>query len=77
MNKVLIEISPYNAITILSFLREFIDEACDDYNLQAIKQAVDELEIQLAKRLTDEHFEAIKVENELNQLIGKSPNREV
>lgn len=74
--KVLIEMNPYNAISILSFCREFInEETCDDYKFQAIKEAVDELEFQLGRHLTDEHWEEINVENSVNQLIGKSPER--
>lgn len=71
-----IEMTPYNAISILSFCREFInDNTCDDYQFQAIREAVDELEIQLGRHLTEEHFEEIRAENMVNQLIGKSPER--
>ena len=74
--KVQLEMKPYNAITILSFCREFVnEETCDDYKFQAIKEAVDELEIQLGGHLTDEHWDEINSENQVNQLIGKSPER--
>ena len=73
-NKIRIEITPYNAISILSFCREFINEDTPNkYHFQAIKEAVDELELQLGRILTDEHFEEIRAENELNKLIGKIP----
>jgi hypothetical protein len=75
-SKVPIEMKPYNAIIILSFCREFVnEETCDDYKFQAIKEAVDELEIQLGRNLTDEHWDEINAENQVNQLIGKSPER--
>lgn len=73
-NKIRIEITPYNAISILSFCREFINEDTPNkYHFQAIREAVDELELQLGRILTDEHFEEIRDENELNKLIGKIP----
>lgn len=73
-SKVPIEMNPYNAITILSFCREFVNkDTCDDYMFQAIKEAVDELELQLGRNLTDEHWTQINAENQINQLIGKSP----
>lgn len=73
-SKVPIEMKPYNAITILAFCREFFnDETFLEYKYQAIKEAVDELELQLGKNLTEEQFEEIKIEDEVNQLIGKSP----
>lgn len=74
--KVPIEMSPYNAISILSFCREFInDDLPDEYRYQAIKEAVLELELQLGRHLTDEQWEEILAENQVNQLIGKSPAR--
>ena len=70
--KVPIEMKPYNAITVLSFCREFInDDLCDEYKFQAIKEAVDELEFQLGRNLTDDQWDQIHAENEINQLIGK------
>ena len=76
-SKVSIKMKPYNAVTILSFCREFInDDLCDEYRFQAIKEAVKELEMQLVRSLTDKHWEEITVENQVNQLIGKSPVRE-
>ena len=72
--KVPIEMKPYNAIAVLSFCREFInDDTCDEYRFQAIKEAVDELQEQLVIRLTDEQWEEIKAEDQVNKLIGKSP----
>lgn len=74
--KVPIELKPYNAISILAFMREFInDDLADDYKFKAIREAVDELEEQLGRALTDEQWDEIKAENEVNQVIGKSPLR--
>ena len=74
--KVPIELNPYNAISILAFCREFVnDDLADDYKFKAIREAVDELELQLTRNLTDENWEEIHTENKINQLIGKSPIR--
>ena len=73
---VTIKMKPYNAMAVLSFCREFVnDDTCDEYRFQAIKEAVKELEDQLSARLTNEHWDEINAENQVNQLIGKSPER--
>lgn len=75
-NKVPIELRPYTAITILGFLREFVnDDLVGDYMFQALREAVDEYEQQVSRALTDEQLEEIRAENQVNQLIGKSPKR--
>lgn len=72
--KVPIEMNPSNAMEILLFCRQFINERnAHKYKLAAIHEAVNELEQQLAKSLTDEHWEEIKAQNEINKLIGKVP----
>lgn len=74
--KVPLELKPYNAISILAFCREWVNDGTpNDYKFQALKEAVDELEHQLARNLTDEQWEEIRAENQVNQLIGKSPKR--
>lgn len=74
MSKVTIKMRPYNAMTVLSFCREFInDTTADEYMFTAIKEAVDELEEELTRNLTDEQWDDLNAENIVNQLIGKSP----
>lgn len=77
MAKVKIELEPYNAVAILSFLREFVnEESCSgEYQFQAIFEAVYEYEQELAKRLTEKDWDEIRATNNVNQLIGKSPTR--
>ena len=76
MAKVNLELEPYNAMTILSFLREYVtNDSCKDYRLKALLESADELEAELAKMLTEEHWEEIQLTNQVNQLIGKSPKR--
>ncbi len=72
--KIPVQLSPYNALTLLSFLWEFIpDKANVPYKLTALKEAIDEYSDQIFLNITEEQFEDYKKENEINQLIGKSP----
>lgn len=72
--KVNIELRPYNALEILRFCREWInDDTPNDYHFTAIKEAVQELEDEVYKKLTNEHLDEIDSENAVNKLIGKSP----
>lgn len=70
-------LNPYNAITILSFLREYINEETTSgrYELTAIKEAVDQYELEFSRNVTHEQMEEIRQENAVNQLIGKSPQK--
>lgn len=71
-----IEITPYNALTILSFCREFInDDNKDNYMFKAIHEAVQQFENQVYEKIDDTMFEDAMQENQVNQLIGKSPKR--
>lgn len=73
-SKIVVSISAYSAISVLSFCREFInDDLSDEYQFEAIKEAVKELEETVAMQLTDEHWEEIHQTSQLNQLIGKEP----
>lgn len=76
MEKVKLELNPYNAITVLSFMREFVNEDNqDEYKFRAIHEAVQEYEEEIARKLTNEHWDEIHATNEINQLIGKSPKK--
>lgn len=75
-SKVVVRMTPYNAISVLAFCREFVNEDLEnDYKFQALREAVQELEDQLNRNLTDEHWEEIDHETEVNDLIGKSPRK--
>lgn len=63
-------------MTILSFLREFISDDLEGYQLQAIKEAVTEFENEIYKKMTNEQMDECDKENAINQLIGKSPTKE-
>ena len=74
--KIKIELTPYNALTLLSFIREFVNEENEDeYQFKAIHQAADQLEQEIADAMTEEHWEEVDRENQINQLIGKSPTK--
>lgn len=70
-----IEIDAYNAVKVLSFCREFVnDNLPNKYMFQALKDAVDEFERVVALQLTDEQWTYIKACDEVNGLIGKVPD---
>lgn len=72
---VTIELTPYNALGILKFCREFInDDNKDDYRFKAIHDAVAEFEEQIYKNVSINQLEDAIAENEVNYLIGKWPD---
>lgn len=74
MKNVKIELTPYNAMSILAFLREFINEDNnDDPKFKAIHDAVDQYGSQITKNISMDQLDDYNAENQVNQLIGKSP----
>jgi len=72
--KLKIELEPYNALAIVSFLREFVNEEnANDYRFKAIHDAVAAYESQVYDRLTNEQLDDALRENEVNKLINKWP----
>lgn len=72
MKKVTVNLTPYNALAILSLLKEFDFERP---KLRAIREAAEEFEIELLKNISDEQMEDANRENAVNQMTGKSPKR--
>jgi hypothetical protein len=70
-----IELTPYNALTIVSFMREFVQREEDDPKLQALCGAINQFEDQVIKNITNEQIDDCHAENQVNQLLGKSPER--
>lgn len=76
MKKVKVELTPYNGLEILSFMREFInDDIKHDPALTSIRAAVDEFEASLTKNITNDQITDAQAENQVNQLLGRSPER--
>jgi hypothetical protein len=74
--KVTIELTPYNTLAILSFLREYVnDETKGISEFQAINDAVDEYEKQVYSNISDSQIEDAIAESEVNDLIGKHPEK--
>lgn len=74
MRKVLIELSPYNALAILAFCREYInDETEGDYRVKAIQDAVKEYENEIYKKVGMPQLDDAIAENQVNKVIGKCP----
>lgn len=74
-DKVHIKLSPYTAMAILGFLREWVnDDVPDEYQYAAIKEAVAEYQKEVSVNMTNDQLEDARLENSVNKLIGKSPN---
>lgn len=72
-----IELSPYAALAILRFLREFInDDVKDDYQFRAIYEAVEEFNDQIYQNVTTAHLDEALAVNAVNKLIGKIPKQQ-
>ncbi len=77
MENVRISLTPYNALAILSFCREFINESTKgDIKFKSIQDAVDEYEKQINKNMSQAQFEDALEENNINKLIGKWPTKD-
>lgn len=74
--KVKIELTPYNAMTILAFLKEYEEDIVGlGEQGKALHGAVKEYEAQIYENITDKELDDCDAENQVNQLIGKSPKR--
>lgn len=74
-DKVNIQLTPHNAICILSFLCEFFtDENKDVPEFAAIHEALHEYETQIVNNINHEQIDDAIAEAEVNKLLGKSPN---
>lgn len=68
--KVTMQLEPYNALTILCFLREF---KYDHRAMQSLGDAVDRYEQEIEKQITSEHLDDAYITREINQVIGREP----
>ncbi len=74
--KIHISLTPYAALNILSFLREYInDDLVDDPNFQTIRENVDEFEREVANKVTSADVGAATHELVIDRLIGKVPDK--
>ena len=75
--KVKLELRPYTALTILSFCREYInDENINDSRLTAIHESVKEYEDEIYKKISPQELEDAILENKVNDLTGRHPEKE-
>lgn len=74
--KVKIELRPYDALVILSFLREYINEENRNIpEMAAIQETVDAYEKEIYKKVDLDMVEDASVENTVNRLCGRQPER--
>lgn len=74
-SKIKIELSPFNALEILSFLKEFINESTDNKpEYEAITKAVDEYKNQIIANASLDQIEDAFAEREVNILLNRLPD---
>lgn len=74
MKKVKIELRPYDALSILSFCREYINDTTkNDRQFAAIQEAVENYEKEVVSKLTPSQLEDAKLERIVNDLAGRHP----
>ncbi|MBP7400482.1 MAG: hypothetical protein KA954_12900 [Chitinophagales bacterium] len=72
--KVSIELTPYNALSILAFCREWINEDTKGWEkFKAINEAVDAYESEIYLKVNNDHLDDAEAENLLNELFGRCP----
>lgn len=73
-SKVKIELEPFAALEILSYLRSEINENLEpNQNLTALIESVDSYQAQLEKNLTKGQVEEAEHVRKVNQLLNKMP----
>lgn len=73
MKKVNIELSPHDALAILSFLREYDEELNELPQCESLRTAINNYEQEVYK-MSDDQFNDGVAETRVYQLIGKAPS---
>lgn len=70
MDKINIELTSYDAITILVLL-----STCNysDKKMSAVKEVVDRYEQQLGEKITKEQLQEMVIQSTINQLLNREP----
>lgn len=68
----LIELSPYQAISIMSFLKEF--DYSDHPNLKSLGESIKSFEKEVYKNFSEKEFYDAIAETHMNILLDKSPD---
>jgi hypothetical protein len=77
MKKAQIELSPYDALQILRFLREFVNgDTKGVQEFTCINRAVDNYESEIYKKVSDEMLDDAIAEAHVNILLGYFPPTE-
>lgn len=71
-DKIPIELTPYDALNLLAFLREFDYSVAPE--LTALGKSVDALENEVCRNMRPDQLQDAKAERAVNKLIGFEPN---
>lgn len=72
-NKIAITITDYNAVSICATIGALIKESGNDPKLKKLLEANDEMFKEISTKLTPEQFDRIKIDFEINQILGIEP----
>jgi len=76
MSKVKLELTPYTAIAMLAFVREWVNEDTkNDPLYKPIQDACDEYEKEIVEKMTPTQLEDATMQNEVDKLTGKADAR--
>jgi len=70
IDKVPIELTPFDALSILTFLLEF---EYDHPQLQALKTSIDNFRAEIYLKITNDQIDDAFAERSVNKLLGKDP----
>lgn len=74
MSKVKLQLRPYTALGILSFMREYINKSNSNIQeLAAIHEAVDEFEEEIGKNISTDQIEDARLEVRVNDITNRHP----
>lgn len=73
MKKIIIELTPYTALAIHSFLSEFEPEMNADKKWQSLKDAHEEFKNEFFKKASNEQIDDAIAEARVHELLERSP----
>lgn len=74
--KVNIALRPYDALAIISFMREYINDSNRDWpELKAIHETVDAYEKEITEKISIDMIEDARLECKVNDISGRHPKK--
>jgi hypothetical protein len=74
MSKIKIELTPYEALSILSFLEEFKEDFEQRTECEALRNCITSFRDQVYAKISMSDMDDVIAENEVMKLVGKAPS---